>query len=115
MFDIRGDGTPRRSYMYGVDLAAWLWAILARGQGARAYNVGSDEGMSILALAEMVAQAAGISSPVINVHGSPVPGAAPAWYVPDIARARDELGLTISVPAMEAIMRTLAWYREAGI
>ena len=39
--DIRviGDGTPLRSYLYGADLAVWLWTILLRSPSGQA-NLG---------------------------------------------------------------------------
>ena len=111
-FIIKGDGTPRRSYMYGTDLVTWLLAIMVRGAPNRAYNVGSDAAISIAELATAVATAAGVSRPDIRVQGRSVVGALPEFYVPSIARARDELGLQITVPFDEALRRTIAWYRH---
>ena len=109
---IKGDGTPRRSYQYAADLVRWLFAILARGTSGRAYNVGSDAGLSIAELARVVAAESGTPSQV-EVRGRPVPGAKPEAYVPAVDRARRELGLENAVDLPEAIRRTLAWHRAA--
>ncbi len=52
---IKGDGTPRRSWLYMADLSIWLWTMLARGQANRAYNVGSDKGHTIAEAARLTA------------------------------------------------------------
>ena len=57
---VRGDGTTVRSYMYGLDLALWLLAILVDGAPGRPYNVGSEEAISIGDLARRVAGNCGV-------------------------------------------------------
>ena len=106
---IKGDGTPLRSFLYMSDLAAWLWALLAHGQANRAYNVGSDDAVSIGELAQAIAQALrpGLH---VQIDGKPQPGVARATYVPDIARSQTELGLRVTVPLQEAIRKTAAWH-----
>ena len=110
---VTGDGTPYRSYLYASDLAAWLWTILLRGELLRPYNVGSDDGLTIQALAEMVAR---LSSPALAVTLGKPSGASnrPSRYVPCTSRAREELGLQNTVPLQEGLARTLAWHRQAG-
>ncbi|MFC5498464.1 NAD-dependent epimerase/dehydratase family protein [Caenimonas terrae] len=104
---IEGDGQAVRSYQYASDTAAWLVALLARGRPDRAYNVGSEEALSIAALAQKVRAIAG--GPPVEVLGRAAPGRAGARYVPDTARARQELGLANQVGLDEAIARTLRW------
>lgn len=108
--EIRGDGTPYRSYLYAADLAIWLWTILARGQPGRAYNVGSDEAISIAELAENVRETLGCEQ-AVRVASKPRRGVAAARYVPDTSRARRELGLEQWIPLQEAIRRTASWHR----
>jgi len=105
---VQGDGTPMRSYLYGSDLAVWLWTILLRGRPGAAYNVGSDEAVSIAELAREIATLAGVP---VEIRGTPTPGMHPKRYVPSIDRARSELGLEVTVPRREAICRTLEWHR----
>jgi dTDP-glucose 4,6-dehydratase len=104
---ILGDGTPYRSYLYGTDLSIWMWTLLARGRAGAAYNVGSDDGRPLSAVAERVAHA---TSTTVSVARQAAPGAAPARYVPDVSRARAELGLVVQVGLDEAIARTLAFH-----
>ena len=98
---IKGDGMPLRSYLYADDLVEWLFAILERGEVGRPYNVGSDEGLSILDLAKRVRSALGANSD-IRVLGQPT-DTPPSVYVPDVSRARGELGLRKTVDLDDAI------------
>jgi len=108
---VGGDGTPLRSYLYAADLTVWLLRILVRGRSGVPYNVGGEQAISIAELARTVARVAeGAAS--VQVKGTPVPGAKPSTYLPSIARARQELGLDVSVPIDDAIARTLAWHRS---
>ena len=111
---IGGDGTPLRSFLYMRDLATWLWVLLVRGRRQRAYNVGSDEAVSIAELAMTVAQTlrgpAAANNSAVHIAKSAEPGALASTYVPCITRAEDELGLRVSVPLREAIRRTAAWH-----
>lgn len=107
---IKGDGTPLRSYLHAADLAIWLWTILVRGQPGRAYNVGSPEAVNIAMTAEAVVRASGTNVPV-EIAQKPDLARAAERYVPDITRAQTELGLRAFIPLEDAIRRTLAWHR----
>jgi dTDP-glucose 4,6-dehydratase len=101
---VGGDGTPFRSYMYGADLATWLWTLLCRGQAGRAYNVGSERAISIAGLARLVAGVLGVARGV-EVAGTPVAGRPAERYVPSTRRAREELGLDEAWTLEEAVAR----------
>jgi nucleoside-diphosphate-sugar epimerase len=108
---IGGDGTPRRSYLYGSDLAIWLWTMLFRAPSLVPINVGSAHDVSILELAETVASVLRPEG-TISVAGRPTPGAAPSRYVPSVDRANQVLGLVETVNLQESIRRTAAWYSD---
>jgi dTDP-glucose 4,6-dehydratase len=113
--EIHGDGTPYRSWLYMADLAVWLWTLLARGQGIRAYNVGSDQDYSVAEAARLVAKTLrpygleGTTLPV-HVHGATDLRTPVNHYVPSIERAQQEFGLKVRVPLADAIRRTARWY-----
>ena len=108
---IGGDGTPLRSYLHAVDLSIWLWTLLVRGIGARAYNVGSEDARSIKEIAEVVAAAAG-GAPQIEIALKPDPSRPLARYVPRCSRAREELGLQEWISLPDAVRRTIDVLRE---
>jgi dTDP-glucose 4,6-dehydratase len=108
---IAGDGTPYRSYLYGADLAIWLWHLLVRAETARPYNVGSSEPISIADLARVVAD---VVSPAaaVEIAEQPKPGVPPSRYVPSVKRAESEFGLRPLIPLDEQIRRMYEWNRN---
>ena len=108
---VHGDGTPVRSWLHAADLAAWCWTILARGAAGAAYNVGSDHALTIRDAAHRVAALATPPAAVVCGH-EPVDGAPTSRFVPDVTRARTELGLDVWIPFDDALRRTWEWVRE---
>ena len=106
---IKGDGTPRRSWLYMADLAIWLWTMLVLAPNGRAYNVGSEESYTI---AEAASLTAGTLRPGLHIQidGTPKPGAPLNSYVPSTQRARTELNLHETVGLADALRRTAAWH-----
>jgi dTDP-glucose 4,6-dehydratase/UDP-glucose 4-epimerase len=102
---VRGDGSAVRSYLYAGDCVAWLLKLLLQGLSKRIYNVGSDIPVSMRELAHLVRD---VVSPKkeVRILAQTVPGPAPSVYVPDIQRARNELGLDVWTPLEEAIRFT---------
>ena len=109
--EIHGDGSPRRSYLYAADLAIWLWTLLFQGPSMQAFNVGSEEAISIRELAQAVV--AELSPRVqVKIARDPAEGQEIQQYVPSTQRARLQLGLAQNVALSEAIRRTAAWYSQ---
>lgn len=111
---VKGDGTPLRSYLDQRDLARWLTTMLLRGKPLRAYNVGSDEAVSIAELAHAIARQCPASS--VRIQRQPVAGSAieRLRYLPDVSRAREELGLQVEIGLADAIAHALARRRASS-
>ena len=102
---ISGDGTPLRTYLDQSDLAYWLFTLMQRGRPGQAYNVGSNEIISIAELAHLVRDVLAPEKPV-HILGQHEPGANRNRYVPDIHKAQQEMGLGVTVLLRDAIRRT---------
>jgi dTDP-glucose 4,6-dehydratase len=105
---VGGNGSPLRSYLDQRDLAEWLNVLLVRGVSGRAYNVGSDQAISIADLAKLVAEVLAPKKAVrilgaAQVVDSESKSAVRSIYVPSIERARRELGLKVSISLRQAI------------
>ena len=110
---VRGDGSPLRTYLDQEDLASWLLTILERGRSGEAYNVGSDEVVSIADLAHLVRDLIAPEKPV-KVLGKVDQSTARYRYVPNIGKVRSELGLDVTISLAESIQRTAQMHRKVG-
>jgi UDP-glucuronate decarboxylase len=110
---VAGDGTPLRTYLDQDDLAHWLMALLEQGRPGEAYNVGSDEVVTIAQLAHLVRDllAPGKAVEILGQSGQ-LRGR--NRYVPDIRKAREGLGLTVRIPLAAAIQRAGSAHRPGG-
>jgi dTDP-glucose 4,6-dehydratase len=106
---INGDGSPLRSYLYAADMTVWLWAILINGIPNRPYNVGSNEAIDILSLANKVRNIIAPNKDVIveNIRADKINR---NRYIPSIDRARKELGVDVWTSLELSIKKTAKWY-----
>jgi dTDP-glucose 4,6-dehydratase len=102
---VSGDGSPVRSYLDQDDLAAWLMSLLTDGQPGQAYNIGSDEPISILDLAHLVRD---LISPNKRVEVlKAYDGVADRqYYVPNISKITKALGVRQTVSLKESIIQS---------
>ena len=89
------------------DVIVWLLAILTTGRAGTAYNVGSQEAISIADLAKLTSTLLGNSG--YEVLGLQDSGWNPGRYVPSTQLIQDELGVKQTVSLAEAISRTAHW------
>ncbi|BBO99467.1 NAD-dependent epimerase/dehydratase family protein [Sulfuriferula nivalis] len=107
---VKGDGTPIRSYLYMADLVVWLLTLLSHGRNGEIYNVGSDQSISIRELANLVQGIICPDKPVI-VMSEPaysVGNEVRNVYVPNVTKARNELGLDVWTDLEAAVRLTAA-------
>jgi nucleoside-diphosphate-sugar epimerase len=108
---LNSSGQAQRSYLHGADLAAWLLVLLLRGKSGEAYNVGSDQALSIAELAGRVVARLAAQKP-LRILGR-AEESTRSFYVPDIAKAR-ALGLDVWTSLEESVDGMARWAKECG-
>jgi nucleoside-diphosphate-sugar epimerase len=103
--DIKGDGTPLRTYLYTSDLCIWLLKMLL-SDVSDVFNVGGDVVVSIAELANIVKEAI---NPDIGVRVQQISSGITERYVPNISKIKRELGLSPTVGLKDAIIKTANW------
>ena len=100
--EVAGDGSAIRSYLDQRDLAHWLITLMTQGRAGRAYNVGSDQALSIGELAHRVRDLLAPGK-AVHIQGRAPAAGAKSRYVPSIRRAADELGLGVTIDLDQAL------------
>lgn len=100
---IKGDGSPVRTYLDQRDLSKWLLKLMEAGKHGNAYNVGSDQEISIGALAHLIRD---IVDPSLEVEITNIAdkNGVRNRYVPDISKIRDELGVKVTYSLRESLI-----------
>jgi dTDP-glucose 4,6-dehydratase len=111
---VKGDGTPVRSYLDQRDLVRWLLALLHEGKAGEAYNVGSDQAISIADLAHLVRDLVSPDKPV-RMLGKAVDNAELNRYVPDISKIGRDLRLRPTFSLEQSILDAVEGVRERGL
>jgi dTDP-glucose 4,6-dehydratase len=105
---VYGDGQQTRSFCYVSDEVAGLLALAGHpGPPPGPVNVGSPDESTMAALASLVIELTGSSSPIVTV---PLPAGRtgdPARRRPDITRARELLGWSPRVALRDGLARTI--------
>lgn len=105
---VSGDGTAFRSYLYAADMVIWLLTILVNGNSNQTYNLGSEKAISIKELAETVSDII-YKCHKVNVAAEPKAGAIVQRYVPNVTKAKNELGLEEYTDLTSSIQKTIHW------
>ena len=107
---VLGDGQTVRSLMYGADMALWMLVMLVRGKTGHVYNLGSDTGTTLEALARRVASQFQ-PCPEVVLNASLSRAIPTSRLVPDTSAAQRDFGLKLQTDLDTAIQRTLRWHQ----
>ena len=92
-----------RSYMHADELVHWLMRILQSGNTeCPIFNVGSDDAIELHDLAKVLASEFKIPLMMQTVSEPEID-----FYVPNIDKAKNKLGLKVEYGSYEAILRTI--------
>ncbi len=104
--EIKGDGKPLRTYLYTSDLCIWLLKILLSGPSKSIYNVGGNEVLSIRELANNIKKEL---NPKIQINVHQLSSGNNNFYIPNVDKISNQLGLNPTVSIRDAIIKTANW------
>jgi dTDP-glucose 4,6-dehydratase len=110
---VHGEGSQTRSLCYVDDLVDGVLRLLESGY-TEPVNLGTDEEVTMRALAETIRELVGSESGLVT---RPRPAGDPQVRRPDLAVAERELGWRPATGLRAGLERTIAWFRrreEAG-
>jgi dTDP-glucose 4,6-dehydratase len=106
---VQGDGSQTRSICYVDDQVRGYVAMLDHPGVVGPVNIGTEDEITILRLAELVREMVGSDSPIVHV---PARSDDPKQRCPDLSRAAELLGWKPEIPLEEGLRRTIAWFRD---
>ena len=107
---IWGTGTPRREFLHVDDLAQAAVFLMRTYSDEKIINVGVGEDISILELAQLIAEVVGFTGAILTDPSKP--DGTPRKLL-DVSRI-NALGWEAQIPLREGIEQTYEWFRRRG-
>ncbi|MYM85380.1 NAD-dependent epimerase/dehydratase family protein [Duganella sp. FT50W] len=110
---LHGDGSARRSYLYGSDAAWWTLCALIKGADGEVYNLGGATPVSHKELVQLIGDDL---SPRPRVTFNTAPQRQPKQddLFPDLSLTRRRLGVQETCTMAHLIEQTYRWLARAG-
>jgi nucleoside-diphosphate-sugar epimerase len=108
---IRGDGSTRRSYLYGSDAAVWLLKIAVAGENGDIYNVGGEEVISHSEVAQVLAKLCK-NKPDIVFTGQSASLDRKHDFFPDLSLVKSSLDLKQAFNMSLSLERSIQWHSK---
>jgi nucleoside-diphosphate-sugar epimerase len=109
-FQIQGDGSQTRSFVYIDDFIDGLLLLIDRGSHRETYHIGTEDEVSIAHLVEVIFKQLGRG---VSLIPSELPAGGTLRRCPDTTKLRS-LGYAPKVSLEEGVQRTVSWYLEAA-
>jgi nucleoside-diphosphate-sugar epimerase len=107
-FPIQGDGSETRSFIHINDFIEGLTRVILRGKPNEIYHIGTEEEVSISALATMIISLCGSSIPL---KSGPLKEGSTRRRCPNIQKLRS-LGFEPQIPLSRGLPEVVQWYRQ---
>ena len=104
--EILGSGEQTRAFCYVSDLVEGLRIMERRGNSNDVFHIGTEEELTIRALAELIAEEMGAEVDIVTTDS---PEGETNRRCPDIQKV-GALGYVPSVPIEQGIRKTVQWY-----
>jgi dTDP-glucose 4,6-dehydratase len=105
---IHGDGSARRSYLYGSDVAFWILAALIRGHSGGTYNLGSAMPVAHSDLVGLICDKTALR-PKLSFNTAPSSVERPDDLFPNTALSMQNLGVQETCNLEQALDKTWRW------
>jgi nucleoside-diphosphate-sugar epimerase len=106
---IHGDGSARRSYLYGSDSAWWTLAALVNGVDGATYNLGSSTAVTHLELVKLIGERVS-PKPRVVLNTVPSRHTLQDDLYPDTSAIQKSLGVTQTCSLEQTVHKTWRWY-----
>ncbi len=109
--DVRmhGDGSARRSYLYGSDAAWWTLAALVNGADGAAYNIGSPTPVTHLELVQLIGEKVS-PRPRVVLNTMPAKQGVQDDLFPDTSFTQKSLGVVQTCSLEQTVDKAWRWF-----